>query len=880
MFTAMRRLGQELVVALALTGQGDPTVPQQPSKPDQTPRVGKLDAVASPSAPPHDRDETRRILASLTTTDTPNNWPGNGNHYITQPTPRRMPAQQNPRVNLEDPQVQKLLKNLNPEQPATLQAIPASYLEDRDFLLAAARKAPEIMKQADQKFLADPDFLFDVIVERNKGFTLYHHGALAVLKERQSELLKDLNFLRRLSKESVNPLRWADESVRTSRHLFEEVVENAAPLLISDFAPSFWEDRDLIIKAFEKCSVFEGKGTRFVDCVPKEILKQIDFWKLVARTNPELLEHAPEELKLWTDPSTTEALIIASEGSAYEFSPNHVKENPTFARIAVRLTLSAVRSIPQKLLNDQHFIASLLEHRGEIFEFLPTANKQQPKLILAAVAGRAGMLAEVPDLKDVLARNPGLAEQIAKTSFNTRPILEKALGTLPSEVAKAYDNTRRELERFGFSEATLNSAGRTNLGPSAANRGRLDRIEEMLEARRKAEEFEFNRSWDRRPSVAVILPHGDYSEAFIQGALQPDFDRLFEGHRVVVYECKDGAAFAAATRELAMNGGVDYLVVAAHGYPHALSFGSQDVGPTGTVVKRDGILSVQDTAILKSLAPKAVRAGGRVVLASCSTGRPNGEDPNIAQSLNAVWPHASLTAPGDVAIPPTLVDRISGHFHPDVKFLGPDYQPIPAVTIPAGSPPFEVQLEGALRPDDYYRRFAAADVLSRSHYPLVARHRPAGDMTFTELTDPRGRVLYRFDRPLAGTGGREPLTQEELQEELPARLLLESVRQVLETPTAVGLAKHWNFPENHPLYVTPSDPRLVDLKRQLAGALAPSLSPADLRLGLKPGAEGIIDVAEISIGGVEVVRYVGRDTNLGWVNLAVLGEHLFRKRPQ
>jgi hypothetical protein len=148
-----------------------------------------------------------------------------------------------------------------------------------------------------------------------------------------------------------------------------------------------------------------------------------------------------------------------------------------------------------------------------------------------------------------------------------------------------------------------------------------------------------NPARDDRPVAALIYCKSDHNGAF--HSHDSKVRQLIDnGYRVMYLEAGSDISVARALQSASALGTpqekrASLIVLAGHGMPEGIAFGPLTSGA-------DAIDRFDKPMLLRERVPDTLEAGGQVVLISCSTGAGMEREPNMANFLREIFPHAAV----------------------------------------------------------------------------------------------------------------------------------------------------------------------------------------------------------------------------------------------
>lgn len=163
------------------------------------------------------------------------------------------------------------------------------------------------------------------------------------------------------------------------------------------------------------------------------------------------------------------------------------------------------------------------------------------------------------------------------------------------------------------------------------------RLMEVIANRRGA-----RRQGDARPLAVVIAAKTDEIGALCLN----NYDDIMKSHRLLYAEAGSVSALREALDAMtSKEGPASLFVLTGHGTKDHIALGAPDPVSHDVVDHGGTCLDLHNVATISGVIGRAVRAGGHLVLMSCSTGEGRDFEQNMAAVVHDAAPHAHVHAP-------------------------------------------------------------------------------------------------------------------------------------------------------------------------------------------------------------------------------------------
>lgn len=503
---------------------------------------------------------------------------------------------------------------------AFLAALPKSLAGDRAFILSVAQEHG-VLAAAAPTLRADIDIVRAAVGSEPAAFA---HAAPALRSNRAfllelarlapgaiahagRDVLDDDAFMRSLIASAPRCLSWASAAVRDDTAVVRAALARGADF---DASPRLSADPDTVLIAMRAGVV----------------------WTVAV--DPTLLK----------DPAFALRAVAHAGARALSDFTDDVLSDPAVVAVALA-DVCDVRQLDTRIKLTDADRLSLLSRYGWNAQSLGRARPLTKVEALAAVANTGGVFPHLPNaLKadvdvalEAVVSMPQNLELLNKAMLDDA-FLEKVFARSPfalDAVPDARDRFMKKRPALTAEHATLR-ARCTRLGIEWPERFRSQKsLLEVLDIRENAA------GPDDRPSALVIAPKIDANSAFLANG---NFDRLTQAYRLFYFEAETDEDALLALRSVPGESSAA-VILAGHGTQEFLSFGAGDPARGKPDPGSERLFfDFTDADIITELGQR-VAPGGRIILHSCSTGKGEAAEANLANLIAQGVPHATVQAP-------------------------------------------------------------------------------------------------------------------------------------------------------------------------------------------------------------------------------------------
>jgi hypothetical protein len=503
---------------------------------------------------------------------------------------------------------------------AFLRALPQGLAGDRAFILSVA-EVPGVLAAAAPTLRADIEIVRTAVgsdpasfahaapaLRSNRAFLLeLARGTPTAIAHAGRDILDDDAFMRSIIASAPRCLSWASAAVRDDTAVVRAAVARGADF---DASPRLCADPETVLIAMRAAVV----------------------WTV------------PVDQTLLKDPAfALRAVAHAGARSLCDFTDD-VLSDPAVVAVALA-DVSDVRQLDPRITLDDADRLSLLTRYGWNAKSLDKVRPLTKAEAMAAVANTGGVFPHLPNpLKtdvdvalEAVVSMPQNLELLNKAMLNDA-FIEKVFARSPfalDAVPDARDRFLKTRPALAAEHAAL-QARCTRLGIEWPERFRSPKaLLEVLDIRENAA------GPDARPAAVIIAPKIDANSAFLANG---NFDRLTQAYRLFYFEAETDEDALLALRSVPGESSAA-VILAGHGTQEFLSFGASDPARGKPDPGNERLFfDFTDADIVAELGQR-VAPGGRVILHSCSTGKGEAAEDNLANLIAQGVPHATVQAP-------------------------------------------------------------------------------------------------------------------------------------------------------------------------------------------------------------------------------------------
>ncbi len=378
---------------------------------------------------------------------------------------------------------------------------------------------------------------------------------------------------------------------------------------------------------------------------PPEVFRDRAFMTSVFNLSGALLEFCPAYVR--RDPALVE-LAVRTSPNAIEFADPALRADKKLGLLAVRADGYSVTFLAESLQNDKDIALAAVTCSPWCLRYVDERWRKDRDVVRTAALRNFDALEESKD--PALYRDLELMRALAEANPLTLEILEKAEreGTPTCRLALIAANPKLEADkrtlRARLDRAHINWPGRF---------GTRAMLEEILTNRENPERT------DGRPLAVLVESASDYNGAMYHTR----YDALTKNTRVMYYEAASDRELVSAVRQATTKQPASLLLISGHGTQKTLELEE-------SFFRFDrALLDTSDEEMLdQARLPALLKAGGSIVLQSCTTGEGKQSGNNLARMFGRLFPQAHVYAP-------TVVTNNWLQWSDDGHFVGPGFLP-------------------------------------------------------------------------------------------------------------------------------------------------------------------------------------------------------------